>query len=73
MGATLVPRSSIDLNIFCGSADTPIWKVIRLTWELMGAALADGSIAILISLAMSFGLIAPKLVIDCISEKETNS
>jgi len=30
MGATRVPRSSIDLNIFsCGNAETPIWKVIR--------------------------------------------
>jgi len=29
-GATLVPRSSIDRNIFwCGNAETPIWKVIR--------------------------------------------
>jgi uncharacterized membrane protein YjjP (DUF1212 family) len=39
------------------------------TWELMGATLADGSIAILIILAMSFGLIVPKLVIDYVSEK----
>ena len=30
------------------------------TWELMGATLADGSVAILIILAMSFGLIVPK-------------
>jgi uncharacterized membrane protein YjjP (DUF1212 family) len=34
------------------------------TWELMGATLADGSVAILIILAMSFGLIFPKLVVD---------
>jgi uncharacterized membrane protein YjjP (DUF1212 family) len=34
------------------------------SWELMGATLADGSIAILIILAMSFGLIVPKLVSD---------
>ena len=34
------------------------------TWELLGATLADGSIAILIILAMSFGLIVPKLIID---------
>jgi uncharacterized membrane protein YjjB (DUF3815 family) len=39
------------------------------TWELMGATLADGSIAILIILAMSFGLIVPKLIIDYVSEK----
>ena len=39
------------------------------TWDLMGATLADGSIAILIILAMSFGLIVPKLIIDYVSEK----
>jgi uncharacterized membrane protein YjjP (DUF1212 family) len=38
------------------------------TWEQMGATLADGSIAVLIILAMSFGLIVPKLVIDYVSE-----
>jgi uncharacterized membrane protein YjjP (DUF1212 family) len=38
------------------------------TWELMGATLADGSTAMLIILAMSFGLIVPKLVIDYVSE-----
>jgi len=43
------------------------------TWELMGATLADGSIAVLIILAMSFGLIVPKLVIDYVSEKMTKS
>ena len=43
------------------------------TWELMGATLADGSIAVLIILAMSFGLIVPKLIIDYISEKLTKS
>jgi uncharacterized membrane protein YjjP (DUF1212 family) len=41
------------------------------TWELMGATLADGSVAILIILAMSFGLIVPKLIIDYVSEKVT--
>jgi len=39
------------------------------TWELMGATLADASIAILIILAMSFGLIVPKLIIDYVSDK----
>ena len=39
------------------------------TWELMGATLADGSIAVLIILAMSFGLIVPKLIIDYVSDK----
>jgi uncharacterized membrane protein YjjP (DUF1212 family) len=43
------------------------------TWELMAGTLADGSIAILIILAMSFGLIVPKLVIDYVSEKATKS
>jgi len=39
------------------------------TWELLAATLADGSIAILIILAMSFGLIVPKLIIDYVSDK----
>ena len=43
------------------------------TWELMGATLADGSIAILIILAMSFGLIVPMLIIEYVGEKVTNS
>src|SRR5262249_6422380 len=43
------------------------------TWELMGATLADGSIALLIILAMSFGLIVPKLIMDNFSEKVTTS
>jgi uncharacterized membrane protein YjjP (DUF1212 family) len=43
------------------------------TWELMGATLADGSIAILIILAMSFGLLVPKLLIDYVSEEMTKS
>jgi uncharacterized membrane protein YjjP (DUF1212 family) len=43
------------------------------TWELMGATLADGSIAILIILAMSFGLIVPKLIIDYLSDEVARS
>ena len=43
------------------------------TWELMEGTLADGSIAILIILAMSFGLIVPKLIIDYVSETVTRS
>jgi len=39
------------------------------TWELMGATLVDGWLAILIILAMGFGLIVPKLVIDYVSER----
>jgi uncharacterized membrane protein YjjP (DUF1212 family) len=41
--------------------------------ELMSATLADGSVAILIILAMSFGLIVPKLIIDYVSEKVTKT
>jgi uncharacterized membrane protein YjjB (DUF3815 family) len=41
------------------------------TWELILATIADGSIAILIILAMTFGLIVPKLIIDYVSEKVT--
>jgi uncharacterized membrane protein YjjP (DUF1212 family) len=37
------------------------------TWDLMGATLADGWLAVLIILAMSFGLIVPKLLMDFIS------
>ena len=43
------------------------------TWELMGATLADSSVATLIILAMSFGLIVPKLIIDYVSEKVTKT
>jgi hypothetical protein len=43
------------------------------TWDLLEATLADGSVAILIILAMSFGLIVPKLIIDYISENATKS
>ncbi len=39
------------------------------TWDLTGATLADCWIAIFIMLAMSFGLIVPKLVVDYISEQ----
>ena len=43
------------------------------TWELTGATLANGSTAILIILAMSFGLIVPMLIIEYVSEKVTKS
>lgn len=41
---------------------------VQRTWDLMGATLADSSVAILIILAMSFGIIVPKLIIDYASE-----
>jgi len=41
------------------------------TWELLGATLADGWFATLIILAMSFGLIVPKLIIDYLAEEKT--
>jgi len=43
------------------------------TWELIGATMADASVAALIILAMSFGLIVPKLIIDYVSEKLTRT
>jgi uncharacterized membrane protein YjjP (DUF1212 family) len=50
---------------------TQLTKSSETTWELMGATLADGAVATLIILAMTFGLIVPKLVIDDVSEKST--
>jgi uncharacterized membrane protein YjjP (DUF1212 family) len=41
----------------------------HMTLELMSATVADGMIAMSITLAMSFGLIAPKLIIDYFSER----
>ena len=39
------------------------------TWELLSATIADGMTAISIILAMSFGLIVPKLVIDYLDDR----
>jgi uncharacterized membrane protein YjjP (DUF1212 family) len=41
------------------------------TLDLMSATIADGSTAILVILAMSFGLIVPKMALDCLSERLT--
>jgi uncharacterized membrane protein YjjB (DUF3815 family) len=43
------------------------------TLELISATTADGMIAVTIILAMSFGLIVPKLVIDHFSERATQA
>jgi len=46
---------------------------LNTTLELVGATIADGMTAITIILAMSFGLIVPKIAIDRLSEGETRS
>jgi len=43
------------------------------TLELIRATTADAMIAVTIILAMSFGLIVPKLVIDHLSERATQA
>src|SRR4029079_5673316 len=43
----------------------------QTTVELMSATIADGMTAMIITLAMSFGLITPKLVIEYLSESST--
>ncbi len=47
---------------------TQLSSASQPSWELMGATLADGSLAVLTILAMSFGLIVPKLLMDFMSE-----
>jgi hypothetical protein len=41
------------------------------TLDLMSMTIADGSTAILVILAMSFGLIVPKMAMDCLSQRLT--
>ena len=48
---------------------TQLTSAPQRTWDLMAAALSDGWLAVLVILAMSFGLMAPKLLIDFISER----
>jgi len=43
------------------------------TLELLNATVADGLTAATITLAMSFGLIVPKLAIDCLSKSWMNA
>jgi uncharacterized membrane protein YjjP (DUF1212 family) len=45
----------------------------RTTLDLMSATIADGVTAINIILAMSFGLIVPKMAIDHLSERSTHA
>jgi hypothetical protein len=40
--------------------------------ELLSATIADGATAALVTLAMSLGLIIPKLGIDRLAERSTN-
>jgi uncharacterized membrane protein YjjB (DUF3815 family) len=43
------------------------------TFDLISATIADGTTALFIILAMSFGLIIPKIAIDCLSERATHA
>ena len=61
------------LHVQDGQRPRQLTNNSQRTWELMGATLADGSVAVLIILAMSFGLIVPKLIIDAVTEKLTRS
>jgi uncharacterized membrane protein YjjB (DUF3815 family) len=45
----------------------------QTTLDLISATTADGMIAVTIILAMSFGLIVPKLAIDHLSERATQA
>jgi uncharacterized membrane protein YjjB (DUF3815 family) len=45
----------------------------RTTSELISATIADGMIAVTIILAMSFGLIVPKLFVDYLSARSTEA
>jgi uncharacterized membrane protein YjjB (DUF3815 family) len=45
----------------------------QTTLQLIGATTSDGVIAVMIILAMSFGLIIPKMLIDFISDRWTQA
>jgi hypothetical protein len=43
------------------------------TLDLLGATIADGMTAVAIILAMSFGVIVPKIAIDWLSDRTTKA
>jgi uncharacterized membrane protein YjjB (DUF3815 family) len=43
------------------------------TLQLLSATISDGVIAVMIILAMSFGLIVPKMLIDFVSDRWTQA
>jgi hypothetical protein len=45
----------------------------QTTLDLLSATIADGMTAITIILAMSFGLIVPKMVVDYLSDRWTQA
>jgi hypothetical protein len=59
----LISQVAADLMQIAGDAQTSL--------ELIGATIADGTSALISILAMSLGLITPKIVIDGLSERST--
>jgi uncharacterized membrane protein YjjB (DUF3815 family) len=45
----------------------------QTTLDLISATIANGMTAVIITLAMSFGLITPKIAIDYLSERSTQT
>jgi uncharacterized membrane protein YjjB (DUF3815 family) len=45
----------------------------QTTLDLIGGTIADGMIALIIIVAMSFGLIIPKMIVDYISDRSTRA
>ncbi len=65
MPGVLLFRMASGLVQIAGGAHTTV--------ELMSATIADGMTAMIIVLAMSFGLIVPKLAIDFLGERSTQA
>jgi hypothetical protein len=63
MPGILLFRMASGLMQIAGGAQTSL--------ELISATIADGTAALISILAMSLGLITPKLVIDDLSERST--